>query len=101
MGSGWSWGEWKLHWSQPHPSGYFGNLWGSKLCPGILGVKLFCRLGLKTSGRKGEGPTLPAGPEGLKNCPRVCPVPAEPPGSLDDFLIQPVLGLIPAQWLPG
>lgn len=38
MGSGWSWGEWKLHWSHPRPSGYFGNLWGSKLCPGILGV---------------------------------------------------------------
>lgn len=68
MGSGWSWGEWKLHWSQPHPSGYFGNLWGLKLCPGILGVKRFCRLGLRTSGRKGEGPTLPSGPEGLKNC---------------------------------
>lgn len=78
MGSGWSWGEWKLHWSHPHPSGYFGNLWGSKLCPGILGVMQFCRLGLRTSGRKREGPTLPAGPEGLKNClglPSACRTP--------------------------
>lgn len=87
MGSGWSWDKWKLHWSRPHPSGCFGNLWGSKLCPGIPGVRQFCRLGLRISGRKGEGPTLLAGPEGLKNSPRVCPVPAEPPGSLDDFLI--------------
>lgn len=69
MGSGSSWGEWKLHWSHPHPSGYFGNLWGSKLCPGILGVMQFCRLGLRTSGRK-RGPHPPGRPRGPKKLPR-------------------------------
>ena len=56
---------------------------GNKGLSWNLGPELlkFCRLGSRT-GRKGEGPTLPAGPEVPKNSPRAALVPAEPPGSL-------------------